>query len=557
METDIMDGKASKPPIKFTKRKVILVSLITFTLLMLALTAQLSFMTLKYDKIYKGVYVNSINAGGFTTNQLKTLLTKNYEKNVKNMSLLLEAPKFSQTISFTEIQVRYDIDAIVNRAFSIGRSGNIFDKFYDIFNSAQNEINLEISYSYNKNKLTTIINTLYSNTLSNVKNSDLNIKDNRVTIRSGHHGENINMDKLLVDLEAKIRFCKGGSIPVSIIETAPSKINVDDFYSQIEKAPVEASVAIKDNEVIFTSEVVGRSIKKEDLISIANDLENSENKEVILPVNFTYPKITVSDIKAQLFKDVLYSKTTIFKTRNQNEINRSINIRLDTAKINGTILAPGQVFSYNNIVGLKTPEQGYKEAFTYVAGKQVPGLGGGICQVSSTLYNAVLYADLQVLQRRNHMFEVFYVPFGQDATVYYGSTDFQFKNTTKWPLQINCSVTNDNRVIFTLVGTNETPGKTVVVQSNQVGAPIPFPIKYIDDPTVTKEEIVQSGHDGGTFETFKSVLLDGKVISTKKISTSTYKPLEQVIKRVPLTVPVPATTAPVKDPTPTNPDVVP
>lgn len=552
-----MDEKNTKQPFKITKRKVMFASLITFILLMLALTAQLSFMTLKYDKIYKGIFVNDINAGGLSTEQLKSKLQKKYEDKIKSTSLLLKTAKYSETIDYSDIEVKYDISGAVNQAYSIGRSGNIFDKFYDIFNSAKNKIYLELPFSYNENKLNAIIDILHSKTLLNVKNSDLYIQDNRITIRSGRHGENIEKNKVLSDIQANIKYCTGGLIPISIIETSPSKINVDDFYSQIQRAVADATVAIVNNEAIFTPEVIGRSIDKEELKSIANELEKSENTEKVLPVNFIQPKLTLISLKAQLFKDELYSFSTSFKTRTENEKNRSINIRLEIAKINKTIIAPGQIFSYNNTVGLKTLEQGYKEAFTYVKGKQVPGLGGGICQVSSTLYNAVLYADLEVVQRRNHMFQVSYVPFGQDATIYYSSTDFQFRNSTNWPLQIKCSVTADNKVVFSLVGTNENPGKSVKILSKPVGAPVPFTTRYIDDPTVTKDIIVQIGHNGGTYQTFKTVFQDGKVISSRKISTSVYKPLEQVIKRYPPIVEDPASTIPIIDTEPINPDVLP
>ena len=558
METVVMDKKPSKLHFKFTKKNIIISSLITFILIMLALTAQLSYMTLNYDKVYKGVNINNIYVGGLSKSELTSLLEKNYTNKVKTTSLLLKTPKYSETVNYSGIDVRYDVQKVVDQAFKIGRTGSIIDKLYDIFQAGQDQVYLVLPFSYDSGKLNVILDSLKAHTLLNVKDFDLYIqdKDQKVSIQSGHHGESIDMDKILSQIEATIKSCKGGTIKISIIVTAPGKINVEDIYNQIKKVPSDAKVDIVNNKLIFTPEVFGRDIDKTVLASISTELENSENVEKVLPVTFIPPKKTLLEIQAQLFKDELYTKTTLFKTRNANELNRSVNIRLDTAKINGTILAPGQIFSYNTVVGKKTYEQGYKDAFTYVAGKQVPGMGGGICQVSSTLYNAVLYSDLQVLQRRNHMFEVFYVPFGQDATVYYGSTDFQFKNSTNWPLEINCSVTTDNKVIFSLLGTNENPGKSVQISSKPLGPVVPFPIRYIDDPLVKKDQIVQSGHDGGTFETYKTVLQDGKVISSKRISVSTYKPLEQVIKRVPPVVIVP-TPIPAADLAPINPDVVP
>jgi vancomycin resistance protein YoaR len=248
-------------------------------------------------------------------------------------------------------------------------------------------------------------------------------------------------------------------------------------------------------------------------------------------VTFTKPNIT-SDVAASLlFRDTLGSAYTYFSTGTQNGKNRGFNMGLAADKINNLILAPGQEFSYNEVVGPRDLEHGFKLAHVYSAGKIIDGVGGGICQVSSTMYNAVLKADLQVKERRNHSFTVGYVPLGQDATAYYGGTDFRFVNSTNWPLKLIAKISG-NKVSFSILGTNEDPGKAVII-SNKILKETPFEVKYTDDPTlsagVTKEQ--QEGMKGYVVETYKTIKVDGKVISQTKLHTSTYKAYAQIVLR--------------------------
>lgn len=136
---------------------------------------------------------------------------------------------------------------------------------------------------------------------------------------------------------------------------------------------------------------------------------------------------------------------------------RTTNLQLAASKINGTVLMPGETFSYNQVVGARTIAAGYKEAPIYVSGQVVDGLGGGICQITSTLYNAVLYANLQIVERSNHQFVPSYVTASRDATVVYGSIDFKFKNNREYPIKLVCSVSGGLATfqIFGLKSDNE------------------------------------------------------------------------------------------------------
>lgn len=168
--------------------------------------------------------------------------------------------------------------------------------------------------------------------------------------------------------------------------------------------------------------------------------------------------------KGEEFSDVLGSKTTYY---NSSVKGRSTNIRLATEAIDGTVLQPGEIFSLNGVVGKRTAAKGYQKAIIFQNGKQVEGLGGGVCQVSSTVYGAVLYADLKVTERSSHQFQVSYTPVSQDAAVYYGSQDFKFVNNTDHPIKIAAS-SGSGSLTVTIYGTKTSEKKVTLSSKSSV-----------------------------------------------------------------------------------------
>ena len=197
-----------------------------------------------------------------------------------------------------------------------------------------------------------------------------------------------------------------------------------------------------------------------------------------------------------LFRDELARYSTPFETRTENEKNRMHNIALASSKYHNFILMPGEEFSFNKVVGSRNEKTGYKSAHVFINGRVEDGIGGGICQAVSTLYNAVLLSDLEVVERKNHSFIVTYVPLGQDATAYYGGTDLRFINNTGWPIKI-LSWVEENEVHVVFMGTDTNPEKTVIISTKTLSR-TPYKTNYVDDPTLpvgtTKKS--QYGTDG-------------------------------------------------------------
>ena len=233
-------------------------------------------------------------------------------------------------------------------------------------------------------------------------------------------------------------------------------------------------------------------------------------------------------IGSEAFPDQLSSFSTNYSAQN---VNRTTNLRLAANKINGTVVMPGEEFSYNKVVGERTIAAGYKEAPIYVSGRVEDGLGGGICQITTTLYNAVVYANLEITERTNHQFVPSYAGASRDATVVYGAIDFKFKNNRTYPIKIEAVAKNGINKI-SILGIKEEKEYEIVIQS-KVTSIIEQEIKYENDYSIPygEEEVEQQGHNGCTSKTYIIKKLNGATVSTEEITSDYYHALDKIIKK--------------------------
>jgi len=233
-------------------------------------------------------------------------------------------------------------------------------------------------------------------------------------------------------------------------------------------------------------------------------------------------------IKAEDFNDIkeLASFTTWY---NVNDVNRTKNLSLAADLINGIMINPDEIFSFNETVGPRTYDSGYRDALIISSGNFEPGLGGGICQVSSTLYNAVLLAGLEIVERHNHALAVAYVPLGQDATVAHGLQDFKFINNTAYPLHIR-SLAKDGKLTINVYGNINYKPKVNVY--NVIDKVTDFEVVEKVDPQLKNGEqiIDHEGINGYTVRSFRSFLNEkGEIIKTEQLSYDVYKPLNKLV----------------------------
>lgn len=243
------------------------------------------------------------------------------------------------------------------------------------------------------------------------------------------------------------------------------------------------------------------------------------------------PELTAELTQDDLYKDILAEVSTPL---NNNTPNRRGNIILTCEKINETVLMPRDTFSFNQIVGNRTEDLGFKPAPTFMDGKIVDSVGGGICQVSSTLYYACLLSDLEIAHREGHSMCPDYIEKpGLDATVSWGAIDYKFKNSTDNPIKILVWV-EGTTVYVKLMGT-KTNSNTVEMET-EVLSTTPYETIYRDNPNLAPGEtkVIQPHFTGYVCETYRVIKNEsGNVISRTLESKNTYRKLDEIIERGP------------------------
>lgn len=277
--------------------------------------------------------------------------------------------------------------------------------------------------------------------------------------------------------------------------------------------------------IVPSQEGIGPDVESlsESLTSVLTDAQ--AKRVVALRTRRTEPKITTDEARDMGIKERISTYTTTFEASNRPRVN---NIHLLGDSLDGTLVKPGGVFSFNGTAGQRTAEKGYQEANAIVNGKLVPQLGGGVCQVGTTVFNTVFESGLPVIERRNHSFYISHYPKGRDATVSWGGPDLKFKNTTDDWVLVSVSYTNSS-ITVSLYGTD--PDYKVTAQVGEWTDPKPFPTEEVKDPKMPKgSKVVEDrGITGRSIVVKRIVSKDGKVVRTDSF-TSKYRPKAQVVR---------------------------
>lgn len=486
--------------------------------------------------VTKSVIVNGVSIKGIDVSNLSMPEAKSKIEEALNIelnnSIKLSANEYETTLNTSQIEFEYNISKAVEDAYSVGRSGNIIQNNYEILMAAFFKKDIMPEYTYNKDTLNYIVDSIESKIPGLVSQATYYREGETLIITPGTDGIKVNKDKLKEDIvntivnENAVEILQNNkpvSLEIPIEQTKADAINIEQIHQDIYTEPKDAYYEENPFKIYAEVEGVDFAISMEEAKGII-----AENKEEYrIPLKITPASKTINDIGTEAFPYLISSFTTRYDASN---VNRSQNLAIATSKINGTVLMPGEEFSFNQVVGKRTIEEGYKDAKIYQDGKVVDGLAGGICQISSTLYNAVVQANLEIVERRNHSFTTSYVKAGRDATVVYGVIDFKFKNTRTYPIKIEGSV-NSGIAEFNIHGIKEDVEYTVDL-APVVTASIPYSTQYIPDPSLMpgQQVLVQAGGSGCKVTTYKETKLDGKLVSREIISTDTYQPMKAIIR---------------------------
>ena len=516
--------------IKSGKRRIFPFVLIgIFIIVILVFSVIFSLINIGNDKIIGKVSIMGIDVSNMTKEQATEVLEEIIHDKMSE-ELVLKKDDYETSINANQINAQFNIEEAVQKAYDIGRSGNIITNNYNILASIIWGNNIELQMNYEQESLDKKIDDISSKLPDGLVQNSYYIEDDELIIVKGKKGLVIKEDELenSVINEMKAVNKKYNILNIPTQEVEPDAIDIEKIRNEIYKEPQNASVS-KDKETGKTQ--VNTHVNGVDFdISIeeAKKIIAEDKEEYVIPLKIIVPDKTLSDLGEEAFPDKLSEYSTIFDSSNRN---RSNNLAISAEKIDGTIIMPGETFSYNQTVGERTIAAGYKEAGAYAGGKVVQDVGGGICQTSSTLYNAALLANLEIVDRSNHQFLTSYVDASRDATVAWGSIDFQFKNTRTYPIKIEASAKN-GVCEMAIYGIKEDKEYEVVIES-EVLSYIPFTTKYENDDSLEEgEEVIeQSGYTGCTSEAYKILKLNGKVVSKTLLSKDTYDPMTRIIRR--------------------------
>ena len=297
----------------------------------------------------------------------------------------------------------------------------------------------------------------------------------------------------------------------------PSKISTLDHYDN------------QKGQFVFREGCAGSRIDRDQL---ANDIlaaihENRMDAVVEVQSHKEAPSISCDEVKAS------YKTLVTFTTETTDNDKRNTNVRLAAEALNGTIVQPGEEFSFNSVVGQRTAEKGYQEAAAYNSGAVVQELGGGVCQISSTLYRVVFQSGMEVTFRRSHTFEPNYVTPGQDAAISWEQPDFRFVNTSDKPIGILASYA-DRKATVSIFGVPVLEDGVVWdLASEKVEEIDPPEPEYVEDPTLAPgtENTIKAATKGSRWDTYKVVYKDGQEVERTLDHSKTYLGHSAVIHR--------------------------
>ena len=473
------------------------------------------------------------------------------------------------TLSAENVEITFDKEGAVEEAYKIGRDSG------SKFNADRVDVDISKYVTTNEDYIRqSLVNTLEDavciGTETHIENTTTTLTDRDGNPKTVDALE-INLGTIKRDVEISTLFDEiikaytSGNFEMQYVynEVIPEPIDLDALYEEYQC--VKPVNAVCDEETYeITEGKNGFGFLMKDAVAAFEAAKPGET--VILTMCDLEPQYTVESLKKELFCDVLASYDSPHSTYSNI---RTHNLELAAGAVNGTIVRPGEIFSFNEVVGERTTEKGYGAAPVYVGGRTENQTGGGVCQVASVIFYCTIKADLEIVERWEHQYKPDYVPLGMDATVYWGDLDYRFRNNTTHPIRIDASVSN-GYVHVAFIGTNtrdytceldyeitayfESTTKTIDIY--------PGMYNYAKYKDYSEGEVIQTAYDGCNVTTYRYKYdLDGNLIDTEVVCYSNYDRRDKEVAHIveeedePETTTTPTTEAPTTPPTepPTEP----
>ena len=428
------------------------------------------------DTNFPKLSVNGIPVGGLTKAQTaEALNAAGWEKRVTTPLTVTTPGGLQFQVDPLKSGVLQTAEGIAEAAYSYGREGNMIENLIRYIKCWLRPTELEHPEQNADRE--------YLSSLIAQNRADLEARLGESEYVPDYEGETLKLMKGWGQLQlneegltdAIIAALQAGETELTY-DTLTSELTAPDFdaiHAELLKEPKDAQFT-DDGKFDVIDEVVGCRFDVAEAKALWEAAAPGD--EVDVPMSVTWPAVTGQSLRDSLFRDLLGTCTTNYWNSTENRIN---NVKLASSKIDGTILYPGDLFSYNEVVGARTVEAGFLPAPAYVDGDVKDEIGGGACQVSSTLYCATLFAFLETVERTNHYFPVHYMQLGTDATVTIPDEggnvmDLKFRNNRNYPIKIVAYSTVDEEnyirdLTFEIWGTLEEEDFMPIAFDNRWG----------------------------------------------------------------------------------------
>ena len=478
---------------------------------------------LKGPYIQHGIFVKDLDISGMTKEEAIKYLEEEIGSKMKDL-LILEYKNVDYCLAAEQIEATFDIASSVEYAYNISRTGNFVEDLTKYTNIYFTNINIEPTLKYSEEALDEYLALVESKLPDQLEQSDFYLEDDKLIIVNGKIGAGIYTEDLKEEIVKSMQNMTYSNISLDIptYEKYPDPIDLGAIHNEVYKSPENAYFTTEPYAVY--PEVIGVDFSEDKLYNMI--VENPTEEEYAIDLIYTTPDVTTQDIGMEAFPHLLATYKTTYDSSNTN---RTTNLRLASNKINGTVIMPGEVFSYNKVVGKRTIAAGYKNAAMFSEGQVVDGLGGGICQVSSTLYNSALYADMTMTSRTNHMYVPSYVKGGRDATVVWGAIDFKFRNDRDYPVKIESSVSGGVCTV-SFYGLRRETEYDIEIETKHVRT-IKYTTKYDYDSNYKPGTVIQGGQNGSVVDSYRAYYLDGNLVKREKLARDTYDAQARIIAK--------------------------
>jgi len=518
------------------KRKIMfmIINIIIILFILFIFSTIFAFIHTTKTTIARGVSVKDVDLSNLTYDEAKEKLEEAFDV-ILDVNIEFIYKDYKYIMKSDEISLAYELKNLLDEAYNVGRSGNIIQNNFELIQTAIFKKNIEFNYLYNEEEVDKVVDYIATSVPDLVKQYSYYRDENQLIINPGVDGIKVNKKELkkeiIENIEKRnpliiVNDYKNEIVQIPYEEELAEEIDIEKIYNEVYSEPQDAYYIEETENTKFAiyPDVDGVDFSKEEAQNIIN--EKGLN-EYVIPLKITKANVTIKQIGIEAFP---YTVSTFSTTYDASNTSRSENLKIAARKIDGTVLLPGEQFSFNGVVGERTVAEGYKDAKIFSDGQVVDGLAGGICQISSTLYNAAVLANLQIDERYNHSFTTSYVAAGRDATVVYGVKDFKFTNTRQYPIKIDSEVSNGvaKFIIYGIEEENEVDVKIIPVTTDT----IPYTVQTVTDPSLAPGavQVSQAGASGYKVTTYKEVYLNGAQISREVLSNDVYKVMTRILK---------------------------